>query len=111
MSEAGYSIKDWLAILAIVTAVGGLFFSGWMALIQGKIRSITTLWTKLDALRNEYSVNRLADAKEYATKSEVATAVRGLETKIDASEEKLEMRLRDLDQKLDRLISMGRRDG
>ena len=101
---AVYSLKDWAAIFGMVIAVGGAVLSGWTYWLQGKVKSITTLWNKWDVFQKEYGEHRLEDAKEFATKKEVARAVERLEDKIDRSEEKIEGAITNLSAKVDVLL-------
>lgn len=104
VGSAAWSLKDWVYLLGFLVTIGGLFFSGWNALIQSKLKSLSSFWAKWDSFKEKYAEDRLADAKEFATKKEVARAVERLEDKIDGSEQRIENRLKILEGKIDRLL-------
>jgi len=111
-AEAAFSLKDWISIFGGIIVIVIVFLSGWSAFLQSKIKSITAIrasvkafWEKWDKFQEKYSDDRLADAKEFATKSEVAKAVSAVEDKIESSEQRLEARIISLDRKIDQLLS------
>lgn len=130
MSEAAWSLHDLIAVLTILTVLGGSCLSGWIYFIQGKIKkiddfsedvrdlktaaaamkgkatSIAAMWLKFDSHVEKYAEDRLADAKEFATQAQMNSAVERIEKKIDDSEGRLEERIATLDHKLDRLLRL-----
>lgn len=71
---------------------GGLITLGFM-LVRGKLESLGLLWKKMDELRREVGDNRLADAKEYATRAELSKVIEKLEAHFDKRFDDLEKKL------------------
>ena len=112
-----------------------MFLSGWVYFLQGKIKkiddfsedvrdlkaaaialkgksiSIAAMWTKFDSFVAKYSADRLADAKEFATETQMNMMIERVERKIDDSEGRIEARIGSLEKKIDRLLILGRGEG
>ena len=115
MIEAGLTdtvVQAPEAISAIGTSIASSSGAAgllWL-LLRGKFESISLLWKKYDELadkvsqnRNdsmrEMSENRLQDAKEYATRAELTTALGKLETHIDQRFNSLEAQIKAIKRK------------
>lgn len=61
--------------------------------MDSKLESIKTLWAKFDGFKDEVSANRLADAKEYATRAELTRIIEKLEAHFDKRFDDLERKL------------------
>ena len=91
------------AIGTALTTSGGLGVLGWLFL-RSKLDSLGLLWKKYDALEKclaekmtglarEMADNRLADAKEFATRAELTRMVEKLELHFDKRFDELERKL------------------
>lgn len=83
------------AIGTSLSVSGVLALLGWMYL-KGKFDSVGLLWRKYDELKDTLTAQRLADAKEYATRVEVASALDKLEVHIDKRFNALEDQIKEL---------------
>lgn len=81
------SFLKWFGALVVLA---GIFFGGWNMVIQGKIKSLTKLWEWKDEFVKECAENRLKDAKEYATRGELVSAVRDVRKDISNLSEKMD---------------------
>lgn len=130
-----WTLKDFLAIAGGAITFGGMFLSGWVYFLQGKIKkiddfsedvrdlkaaamalkgksiSIAAMWTKFDSFVTQYSADRLADAKEFATETQMNMMIERVERKIDDSEGRIEARIGSLEKKIDRLLTLRRGEG
>lgn len=88
-----------------VTSGGGAAALGWL-LLRSKLESISKLWGKLDAVKEELisqreailakiADQRLSDAKEYATRDEMIMRFDKLEQHIDKRIDALEEKITD----------------
>ena len=87
---------------------GGLTTGGIVYLfLRAKLSSLSTLWQRFDEFkeeaaalrisdRDDTAAQRLADAKEYATKAELTHAFEKLEAQVDKRFDSLEDQIRDL---------------
>lgn len=99
------SLKYSLYVAGALVGLIAFAFAGWNVWIKGKVNSITKLWEKFTEHVESYNDDRLADAKEFATKSEVGIALTRIEAKIESSETKLENAIRDLGTRIDKAMN------
>lgn len=92
------SLRDVLIAGGII----GIFLAGWSAFIQSKLGSLSKLWIKFDTHVKEYAKDRLADAKEYASKKDVAE----VESRIEQDLQDIKTSQKEMDRKLDKLLGL-----
>ena len=80
------------AIGTSLTTSGGMAVLGWL-FIRSKLDSLGLLWKKLDAIQEKLNIDRLSDAKEYATRAELTRALEKLEDHFDQRFDALERKL------------------
>lgn len=88
----GWDIKETVLLMGVI----GVSLAGWNAYLQSKLGTLTRIWRWRDEFIKQYAADRLSDAKEYATRMELARAL-----------EKLEHSIEELDIKLDKLLMRG----
>ena len=89
-----------------VLALGAILFGGWNAWIQNKMGSLGRLWGEFNVHVKDYQQNRLADAKEYASRAEVTEAVRHIEADMKSMERRIEDRIDESEKHLGEKIDL-----
>lgn len=85
-TDAATAVGTSLGTSGVMAAFGWLF-------LRGKFDSLGLLWKKIDELRERVTADRLADAKEYATRAELTRVVEKLEVHFDKRFDTLESKL------------------